>query len=92
MSEIYTVAEAALRANERHLPVHIFPLRMTHENFERYRTSKWVSLRRNLKDSYDAFEDLIPLQRHGPGPIGVQNEAAAVIESLDRFDALTSPL
>ena len=56
MTEIYALVTAALRAQQRHIPVHVFPFRMTDENFERYKANEWIGFWRNLKDGYDAFE------------------------------------
>ena len=35
--EIYRITEAALRAGQEHVPVHVFPFRMTEANSPRIR-------------------------------------------------------
>jgi murein L,D-transpeptidase YafK len=56
IGEIYDLAAAALRGNQRHIPAHVFPFRMTQENLAKHATSEWVSFWANLKEGYDSFE------------------------------------
>lgn len=56
VEEIYTLAEAALRNDQSFFGVHIFPFRMTTENFKRHKYSKWIKFWKNLKEGYDLFE------------------------------------
>jgi murein L,D-transpeptidase YafK len=54
--EIYRLTEAALRAGQAHVPVHVFPFRMTEENLAAHQESDWQPFWRNLKEGYDSFE------------------------------------
>lgn len=56
ISEVYGLVAKALRAGQRHVPVHIFPFRMTEKNLDMHRTSEWVGFWRNLKKGYDSFQ------------------------------------
>jgi murein L,D-transpeptidase YafK len=56
IDEIYTLTSAALRAGQRHVPVHVFPFRMTEANLASHSDSEWKTFWVNLKEGYDAFE------------------------------------
>jgi len=56
IEEIYTLTSAALRAGQRHVPVHVFPFRMTDANLENHKGAAWFDFWLNLKEGYDAFE------------------------------------
>jgi murein L,D-transpeptidase YafK len=56
MERVYAVAEQALHAGQREIPVHVFPFRMTNANLEQHSNSAWRSFWSNLKVGYDAFE------------------------------------
>ena len=68
IEEIYGFVEAALRAGQRDIPVHIFPFRMTEANIARETGGGWLAFVggpsyaqwsgfwRNLKEGYDLFE------------------------------------
>ncbi len=56
IEEIYTLTSAALRAGQRHVPVHVFPFRMTESNLASHSSSEWNAFWLNLKQGYDAFE------------------------------------
>ncbi|WP_330083456.1 L,D-transpeptidase family protein [Methylocystis iwaonis] len=72
IEEIYGFVEAALRAGQKEVPVHIFPFRMTEANITRETGSsgggwlsfvgsggsyhQWVDFWKNLKQGYDKFE------------------------------------
>ncbi|MHB2149699.1 L,D-transpeptidase family protein [Calditrichota bacterium LG25] len=68
IEEIYALADAALRNGQPFFRVHIFPFRMTKENMERYRNSRWIEFWQNLKEGYDYFE-----RRHAPPNVVVRN-------------------
>ena len=57
IDDIYGLTEAALKAGQGAVPVHIFPFRMTAENFESHRASPWKEFWQDLKHVHDAFED-----------------------------------
>lgn len=58
IEEIYLIVEAALR-NHPHgnVPIHIFPFRMTQDNMDRHKRSRWRLYWQNLKQGYDLFEE-----------------------------------
>lgn len=64
--EIYKLTEAALRRGQQHVPVHVFPFRMTEENVQRYSSSTWKDFWLNLKEGHDLFE-----QTHRPPRVSV---------------------
>jgi len=56
IEEIFTLADAALRGGQPFFRVHVFPFRMTSDNFDRHRRSRWIRFWENLKEGYDQFE------------------------------------
>lgn len=56
IEQIYKLTKKALYNNEKYIPVHIFPFRMSKENLIKYKTSKWYNFWQNLKEGYDLFE------------------------------------
>lgn len=56
MEEIYALADAALRNGQGSFHVHSFPFRMTDENMERHRNSRWYYFWTNLQIGYNLFE------------------------------------
>lgn len=54
--EIYKLATQALEAGQPHIPVHVFPFRMTEGNLAKYNAPEWRSFWANLKQGYDLFE------------------------------------
>jgi len=56
IEEIWTVADAALRAGQPFFRVHVFPFRMTEANMQAHRRSRWLDFWLNLKEGYDWFE------------------------------------
>ena len=57
IEEIYTIADAAFRGGQPFFRVHIFPFRMTKQNMEQHKRSKWHGFWKNLKQGYDIFEN-----------------------------------
>lgn len=55
IEEIYALADAAFRRGQPFFKIHIFPFRMTEENMERHKVSKWILFWENLKEGYDFF-------------------------------------
>jgi len=55
-SELFELVSAALQAGQHHVPVAIFPFRMTEDNLVRYGDVRWNAFWRDLKEGYDAFE------------------------------------
>jgi len=57
IEELYTIADAAFRGGQSFFRVHIFPFRMTKENMEQHKQSKWIRFWKNMKQGYDIFEN-----------------------------------
>lgn len=55
-AEIYTLVSEALSAGVVWVPVHVFPFRMTDENFAARAANKWSGFWTTLKQGYDLFE------------------------------------
>ena len=55
-AEIYDIVSAALRLDTLHVPVHVFPFRMTEENLAAHASGAWTAFWRSLKHGYDSFE------------------------------------
>jgi murein L,D-transpeptidase YafK len=68
IEEIYNLTEAAIKAGQERVHVHVYPFRMTDENLERYKSSEWHPFWVNLKEGYDAFE-----ATHVPPRVGLCN-------------------
>lgn len=60
MEEIYTLADAALRAGHRKVPVHIFPFRLTDKRMDQVveGQGRWMEEWIQLKEGYDFFENV----------------------------------
>lgn len=56
VDEVYAVVEAALRAGQGAVDVHVFPFRMTATALAGEGASPWAGFWRNLKIGYDLFE------------------------------------
>jgi len=56
----------SLDAGQAYVQIHVFPFRMTSENFNRYDVPQWRDFWRNLKEGYDLFE-----RTHRPPRISV---------------------
>ena len=54
--EIHRMATAAIDAGQEHLPIHVFPFRMTQENLRTHQSAAWQGFWGNLKEGYDYFE------------------------------------
>ena len=57
IDELWRLVEAALRAGQKTIQVHVFPFRMTADNLEARANHEWSGFWRELKPGYDAFED-----------------------------------
>lgn len=60
MSEIYTLAQAAMDDGQPFFRVNVFPFRMTDKRMELEwrRQPRWISFWQNLKEGYDFFENV----------------------------------
>lgn len=56
IEEIYTLVEAALRAGQERIGVHVFPFRMTEENLGLHALNPWADFWQELRPGYDIFE------------------------------------
>jgi murein L,D-transpeptidase YafK len=54
-SEIYDLVAGALRGTP-HIPLQVFPFRMTNANMQANAASPWIAFWRDLKEGYDSFE------------------------------------
>lgn len=54
--EIHRMATASIDAGQEHLPIHVFPFRMTQENLRTHQSAAWQGFWGNLKEGYDYFE------------------------------------
>ncbi len=61
MDEIHRLSLAATESGQEHIPIHVFPFRMTKDNWETHERSPWQAFWINLKEGYDLFEkDKLP--------------------------------
>lgn len=56
IKEIHGLTLAAIKQGQKHVPVHVFPFRMTAENMGRHSGHEWAGFWKELKDGYDSFE------------------------------------
>ena len=73
IEEIWTLADAALRAGQPSIAVHAFPFRLDADRLEVNRASPWYPFWTNLKAGYDVFE-----QRHLPPQVSVRGKAYVI--------------
>jgi len=81
--ELNKLVLRSLNAGQTYVQIHVFPFRMTNENFNRYDIPEWRDFWRNLKEGYDLFE-----RTHRPPRISVCDntygfEAASKIEAAN---------
>ncbi len=68
IEEIYTIADAALSAEQAFFRVHSFPFRMTAKNLQQYAASPHADFWDNLREGYEIFE-----KTHIPPNVDVEN-------------------
>ncbi len=56
MDEIYALSTQALQQGQHHMPVHVFPFRMTEANLAQHADSVWHPFWQNLREAYELFE------------------------------------
>ncbi|WP_417307713.1 2-dehydro-3-deoxyphosphooctonate aldolase [Devosia sp.] len=56
VDEVYAVVEAALKAGQDAVDVHVFPFRLSSEALSAAADAPWLGFWRNLKQGYDLFE------------------------------------
>ncbi len=86
-AEIYELVSAALSAGVVWVPVHVFPFRMTDENFATHAANKWSGFWITLKQGYDLFE-----RTHLPPHIGVCNKYYTVADARPGIDTEAGPV
>ena len=79
--EIDKLVLHSIEAGQAYVPIHVFPFRMTSENFNRYDVPQWRDFWRNLKDGYDLFE-----RTHRPPRVSVC-DSSYVFEPVNRIEA-----
>jgi murein L,D-transpeptidase YafK len=68
IDDIYGIVEAALRAGQPEVPVHVFPFRMTAKNLASRDGHRWAGFWANLKEGHDRFEAArVPPSAHACG-------------------------
>jgi murein L,D-transpeptidase YafK len=81
MDEIQTLTEAAIDSGEDHVPVQVYPFRMTDDNMKANAASPWLNFWQNLKEGYDTFE-----KSRKPVAVSVC-EGRYAFETVDRVHA-----
>lgn len=56
IGEIYMIIEHNFKYGHAEIPIHIYPFKMTKENMQYHKNSKWHPFWKNLKQGYDYFE------------------------------------
>jgi len=79
--EVYKLATDALDAGQPHIPIHVFPFRMTEANLAKYDAPQWRSFWANLKEGHDLFE-----RTHRPPRVSVCGPRY-VFSSASRMEA-----
>ena len=70
IGEIYVMLDETFKRDVPHIPIHIYPFRMTDANMALRANSPWMPFWQNIKEGYDYFETYkIPPQ------IGVKDDA-----------------
>ena len=87
IAEVYQLSSAALQKGQAHIPVHVFPFRMTDANLDKHRTGEWYQFWQNLKEGYDTFE-----RTHRPPRISVCDNRYIVQEAGPSEVAAPGPL
>jgi murein L,D-transpeptidase YafK len=55
--EIYRLTRTAITKGQSHVPIHVFPFRMSVVNLNKHATNEWHGFWQNLKEGFDAFEE-----------------------------------
>ncbi len=87
ISEIYDLAERALKSGQDRVQVHVFPFRMTQANLQRHAGSEWLPFWTNLKEGYDAFE-----QTKLPPQVGICDKRYLIQATAPGEGAVPGPL
>jgi hypothetical protein len=57
IDEVWRLVDAALKAGQKTVHVHVFPFRMTSDNIEARSAHRWAEFWREIKPGFDAFEE-----------------------------------
>jgi murein L,D-transpeptidase YafK len=57
IEEIFAIADASFRNDQKFFRVHIFPFKMNEENIKKQKETEWYGFWNNLKEGYDFFEE-----------------------------------
>jgi murein L,D-transpeptidase YafK len=87
MAEVYQLVSGALQKGQSHVPVHVFPFRMTDANLDRHRAGEWFQFWQNLKEGYDTFE-----RTHRPPRVSVCDNRYVIQEAGPLEVAAPGPL
>jgi murein L,D-transpeptidase YafK len=79
--EIDKLVLHSIEAGQAYVPIHVFPFRMTSENFNRYDVPQWRDFWRNLKEGYDLFQ-----RTHRPPRVSVC-DSSYVFAAVNRIEA-----
>lgn len=79
MAEIHGLAKAALSGGQRHVPVHVFPFRMTQKALAARADNPWHGFWSNLQAGYTSFE-----RTRRPPRVSVCNGAYHVEDALPK--------
>jgi murein L,D-transpeptidase YafK len=79
--EIDKLVLRSIEAGQAYVPIHVFPFRMTSENFNRYDVPQWRDFWRNLKEGYDLFE-----RTHRPPRVSVC-ETSYMFDPVSQIEA-----
>ena len=76
-AEIYDLVSSALRSSTKHVPVHVFPFRMSDESVASLPGGAWTEFWGDLKQGYDSFE-----RTHLPPRISVCGKRYRVADAV----------
>lgn len=100
IDEIYRLTQAAIVKGQTHVPVQVFPFRMTEANLRKHASSEWHGFWQNLKEGFDAFdESRVPpsvrvcngryhFDRIAPGEVGAPRPLKPCGETIAAVQAL----
>jgi len=79
--EIDKLVLRSIEAGQAYVPIHVYPFRMTSDNFNRYDIPQWRDFWRNLKEGYDLFE-----RTHRPPRVSVC-DSSYVFDPVSQIEA-----
>lgn len=100
IEEIYRLTQAAIVKGQSHVPVHVFPFRMTEAALRKHADNEWHGFWENLKQGFDAFEaSHVPprvrvcdgryhFDRVAPGEVGAPSPLKPCGETIAAVQAL----